>query len=213
MSAPLLTEQDTAASLGLTVDELRALEDGPARVRVGAQTVRYDPDELAAWQALQQLPADERELLELTRRAFGDDARLVAAATVEPFGERPPRPLPPPVLSRPEAPYWTGESIIAALQGWARLHGRSPRASDWKGATVDRPTQATVWRRFDGWDAALRAAGLTPARPRPSRPVKITIAFAVEEAAAVRAIASREGARTSELIRRRALAGTETRSV
>lgn len=62
---------------------------------------------------------------------------------------------------------WTRESIIEAIQRWAREHdGVPPRAKDWRAASDTYPHTATVTSGiyFSKWSDAIEAAGF----PRPS---------------------------------------------
>jgi hypothetical protein len=68
--------------------------------------------------------------------------------------------------------YWTAERIIAALQRWARKHGRPPSAEDWRRALGSeryltgrwrprsRPSTTRVADVFGSWTEGLRRAGL-----------------------------------------------------
>lgn len=56
---------------------------------------------------------------------------------------------------------WSPQQLVAAAQQWAARHGRPPRPRDWSDASVDHPSQRTVYTRFDTWEALLDAAGLT----------------------------------------------------
>src|ERR1700678_2719149 len=86
---------------------------------------------------------------------------------------------------------WTLESIIEKVRRWAELYGEPPRAADWNPSSakwagqsyrIERyrqgdPADGQPWpslnaakRPFAGWlNAAIRAAGLTPALPGPRR--------------------------------------------
>jgi len=58
--------------------------------------------------------------------------------------------------------FWDDAEIVASLQDWATVNGRSPKCTDWARASWDRPSALTVRRRFGGWRKALRRAGLKP---------------------------------------------------
>ena len=64
--------------------------------------------------------------------------------------------------------HWTPETVIAALQEWARELGRTPTAK----MALKAGAKVSCWvvqREFGSWSAAIRAAGLTPnpgGRPR-----------------------------------------------
>jgi DNA-binding CsgD family transcriptional regulator len=91
---------------------------------------------------------------------------------------------PRPRKSRPGA--WTDDRVLAALRDWFELFGESPLAHEWVpgGAEWMRryprwPSTATVVRHFGTWSAAVRAAGLPPARPiAPRRGLEERIAAA-----------------------------------
>jgi hypothetical protein len=57
---------------------------------------------------------------------------------------------------------WDDAEIVASLQDWATVNGRSPKCTDWARASWDRPGALTVRRRFGGWRKALRRADLKP---------------------------------------------------
>lgn len=76
---------------------------------------------------------------------------------------------------------WTRQSIIEAIQRWNAQYGAPPTAMDWNTAQARRegrldlvqrwgegnwPHYGSVTNtRFDSWNAAIRAAGLTPRGP------------------------------------------------
>jgi hypothetical protein len=60
---------------------------------------------------------------------------------------------------------WTRETILYALELWARRHGRPPAARDWNRAGEDHPSRQTVQRVFESWNRAIHAAGHRPRRP------------------------------------------------
>jgi hypothetical protein len=80
---------------------------------------------------------------------------------------------------------WSRETIIEKIQEWAALHGEAPSSADWNPSLarwraqewrIERyrsgvwPSTNAVKRHFGGsFDAAVLAAGLTPARPGPRR--------------------------------------------
>jgi hypothetical protein len=80
---------------------------------------------------------------------------------------------------------WTCETIIEKIAEWHALHGEAPCSADWNPSLarwraqewrVERyyagqwPSTNAVKRAFGGsFDAAVRAAGLEPARPGPRR--------------------------------------------
>lgn len=69
---------------------------------------------------------------------------------------------------RPHRRYqkWDSPAIIGALQGWADIHGRSPRFSDWRDAGPYHPSSLTVRKHFGTWPEALRQANLEPTHPQ-----------------------------------------------
>lgn len=68
----------------------------------------------------------------------------------------------PPRHSPPQA--WTRESIVEAVQRWAREHGgEPPMVHDWTLGDESYPSPTTVKRRFGKWGHAVVAAGF----PRP----------------------------------------------
>ena len=80
---------------------------------------------------------------------------------------------------------WTREAIIEKIREWHERHGEAPCSADWNPSLarwraqewrVERyrdgrwPSTNAVKRAFGGsFDAAVRAAGLSPARPGPRR--------------------------------------------
>jgi hypothetical protein len=75
--------------------------------------------------------------------------------------------------------FWTRDRIIDAIQRWNDLYGKPPNATDWNPAMARRlghdervarfeeglwPHVNTVQRVFDGWNVAIRAAGLQPTK-------------------------------------------------
>lgn len=80
---------------------------------------------------------------------------------------------------------WSRDSIIEKINEWDRRHGEPPSSADWNPSLarwraaewrIERyrngrwPSTNAVKRHFDGsFDAAVRAAGLEPARPGPRR--------------------------------------------
>jgi len=60
---------------------------------------------------------------------------------------------------------WSREEMIAAIQAWARRHGRRPTHSDWNKAAPDHPCSNQVAKRFGSWNAALDEAGFDPQGP------------------------------------------------
>jgi DNA invertase Pin-like site-specific DNA recombinase len=62
---------------------------------------------------------------------------------------------------------WNDADILAALQDWTDIHGRSPKAEEWKEAELDHPVPSTVRSHFKTWDHALKKAGLKPAGAGP----------------------------------------------
>jgi hypothetical protein len=80
---------------------------------------------------------------------------------------------------------WSRETIIEKIQEWVARHGEAPSSADWNPSLarwraqewrIERyrdgewPSTNAVKRHFDGsFDAAVRAAGLHPARPGPRR--------------------------------------------
>jgi hypothetical protein len=59
---------------------------------------------------------------------------------------------------------WTRETILYALDLWARRHGRPPAAREWNRAGEDHPSRQTVQRVFGRWNGAIHAAGHSPRR-------------------------------------------------
>jgi hypothetical protein len=57
---------------------------------------------------------------------------------------------------------WTCELASDALRAWVLEHERLPSVADWRHASCDRPSAATVRRLFGSWTAAFDAAGLQP---------------------------------------------------
>jgi hypothetical protein len=80
---------------------------------------------------------------------------------------------------------WTREAIITKMLEWHERHGEAPCSADWNPSLArwraqewrvaryrdgQWPSTNAVKRAFGGsFDAAVRAAGLTPARPGPRR--------------------------------------------
>jgi hypothetical protein len=80
---------------------------------------------------------------------------------------------------------WTREAIVLKMQSWHERHGEAPCSADWNPSLArwraqewrvaryrdgQWPSTNAVKRAFGGsFDAAVRAAGLTPARPGPRR--------------------------------------------
>lgn len=64
--------------------------------------------------------------------------------------------------------YWTREAVVAALQEFARIHGRQPRARDFstrRGPDDPWPHLNAIYGEsgmFDSWADALTAAGFQP---------------------------------------------------
>lgn len=64
---------------------------------------------------------------------------------------------------RPAAPtFWTPETIVAAIQEWAKTHDGPPTAEEWKKRQAGYPSQSTVASHFGSWSKGIAAAGLTP---------------------------------------------------
>jgi Homing endonuclease associated repeat len=64
----------------------------------------------------------------------------------------------------------TRDEVIGALRMEARARGgEPPRSAEWKRS--EPPTVADVDRHFGSWNAAVRAAGLTP-RPQVAKPTR-----------------------------------------
>lgn len=80
---------------------------------------------------------------------------------------------------------WSRETIIEKIQEWVARHGEAPSSADWNPSLarwraqewrIERyrdgawPSTNAVKRHFGGsFDAAVRAAGLEPAKPGPRR--------------------------------------------
>jgi hypothetical protein len=80
---------------------------------------------------------------------------------------------------------WSRETIIEKIHAWVARHGEAPSSADWNPSLarwraqewrIERyregewPSTNAVKRHFGGsFDAALRAAGLEPAKPGPRR--------------------------------------------
>jgi HNH endonuclease len=60
---------------------------------------------------------------------------------------------------------WTRDTILYAIELWARRNGHPPAARDWNRAGEDHPSRQTVQRVFGRWNRAIRAAGYRPRRP------------------------------------------------
>jgi Resolvase, N terminal domain/Homing endonuclease associated repeat/Recombinase zinc beta ribbon domain/Recombinase len=58
---------------------------------------------------------------------------------------------------------WERSELLGALQGWADVHGRSPKATEWRQGDANRPGDITVRHTLGTWSEALRKAGLPPA--------------------------------------------------
>jgi hypothetical protein len=63
---------------------------------------------------------------------------------------------------------WTRGRVVQAMQRWYGEHGRPPTRSDWQKASDWHPAASTVYRVFDSWKAALKAARLRAGRRRSS---------------------------------------------
>ena len=61
-------------------------------------------------------------------------------------------------FDRPRPPAWSDQEILARLRAWAGERGFAPSSVEWDGS----PDRDVVSRRFGGWNAALRQAGLEP---------------------------------------------------
>jgi DNA invertase Pin-like site-specific DNA recombinase len=59
---------------------------------------------------------------------------------------------------------WGEAEILHALRTWAGINGRAPHIQDWEVATPEHPYRSVVIDRFGRWNAAIEAAGLTPAQ-------------------------------------------------
>ena len=66
---------------------------------------------------------------------------------------------------RGEGLVWTPDTIVYALELWARRYGRPPSAREWNRAGEDHPSRQTVQRVFGRWNRAIRAAGYRPRKP------------------------------------------------
>ena len=76
---------------------------------------------------------------------------------------------------RAPARSWTREDLLAAIQRWSDLEGRSPTSEQWQTGPrtsarwqreyPDWPTVKDLQRHFGSWNEALRAAGITPVHP------------------------------------------------
>jgi hypothetical protein len=78
-------------------------------------------------------------------------------------------------------PAFSDKQLLGALRAWTTEHGRPPRAADWQrrprpGSVRWQdefprwPPASAVIARYGSWNAALRAAGLTPPRRARSPP-------------------------------------------
>lgn len=70
------------------------------------------------------------------------------------------------------APYWTRERIISAIQVWAASHdGEPPKVNDWHHACPNgtHPQFKTVVTEFGTWNGGIAAAGFTPRVPHGKR--------------------------------------------
>ncbi len=76
------------------------------------------------------------------RRHFGSFTAGLRAAGLEPRG----------------AKRWSKDQIIEAMREFERETDFWPRATDWTVACEDWPAAGTVYNRFGGWQAALKAA-------------------------------------------------------
>jgi Homing endonuclease associated repeat len=83
---------------------------------------------------------------------FGHWEGALSAAGLEPR-RRPPR------RSQP----WRPKEILEALENWTGAHGQPPASFDWLRAAPEHPQAGTVRKYFGSWQAALAAAGVTPA--------------------------------------------------
>jgi hypothetical protein len=85
---------------------------------------------------------------------------------------------------------WSRTQIVEAIRAWVDRTETMPTHSAWRhrpsAEEPDRPTAHTVIKHFGSWEAALRAAGLEPPKPRRSW-------SATEVVEAIKAFAEREG--------------------
>lgn len=58
--------------------------------------------------------------------------------------------------------YWTPERVTSAIVSFFIEHGRAPTSNDWKRTNGKHPARNQVAGRFGTFNAAVRAAGLTP---------------------------------------------------
>lgn len=65
-------------------------------------------------------------------------------------------------VSMEEGDYWPQEQILDAINAFFVRTGRAPTSLDWRVATKKTPNRNQVVRRFGTFNAAIRAAGLTP---------------------------------------------------
>lgn len=66
----------------------------------------------------------------------------------------------------PWQPVWTKELIFKAFATWEKEHGSLPKATQWKKAGEDHPTDRVVHARFGRWKQALDEYEQSSGRPR-----------------------------------------------
>jgi hypothetical protein len=82
------------------------------------------------------------------RRRFGSWERALRRAGLK-------------VNARRQGRYWSDDEILAALRGWARRHGRAPKAGDWTRAQQAHPCARSVAQRYGSFQSAVAAASLS----------------------------------------------------
>lgn len=146
-----LTHREIAAEMGWTISTVRNLLFDPDGSKQRARRRRY-----------------QGECVDCGAPTDGSNGRAFAPQRCRACNTK----------HQKDARRWTQGAVIAALQAWAKTHGKPPTSADWiRSGGDEHPARTTVYASnehytapFPSWAAAVEAAGFP--RPKPGRPTR-----------------------------------------